>query len=256
MSFADIPYHNFTTIICVSCQESFAVPLPCGNRFCTVCNFKRLSLIRHRIKYCIDNNPFLQYYEYKLLTLTVRSQKNLPDMIRFLQKSFRRLRQTKEWGELVAGGAFVIEVKKNSWGFHAHIHAIIYSRWFSIKKLQSLWFKASCGSRGVDIRKIPQGSILYYLTKYITKPGENVVESDLDDVNFALKGTRLFQPFGNWHGLSKGYKKPVCHCKNCDATGSFEIECLLWGRGNLREKKYFVEGMGWIHTSLIPDHLL
>ena len=68
--------------------------------------------------------------------------------------------------------------------------------------------------RGVYIQNIPVGQVVRYLTKYLSK--NDVPDVDRDTLNDALKGTRLFQPFGSWYSVNLQYKTPPKHCKNCD----------------------------------------
>jgi len=79
--------------------------------------------------------------------------------------------------------------------------------------LMELWMKISPG-RGVWIRNIPNDQGVRYLTKYITKT--EVLDCDKIVLNEALKGTRLFQPFGSWYAINITYKPPPKQCRECD----------------------------------------
>jgi len=146
---------------------------------------------------------------FKHLTLTVPSEDDLTFMVARLVRAFRRLRQRHLWRKHVRGGAFVVEITRGESGWHAHIHAIIESSFIPWTSLQLEWLLVS-GGTGCYIKRIPASSIVKYLTKYITKselsPEDRLIASS------CLKGSRLYQPFGAWHGIINdiGVPRPVC----------------------------------------------
>lgn len=215
--------HRFTTIICTHCGHEFCVPVYCGNRFCSTCSRPRLARVRRRIDYLVKNTERKPAYDFRHLTLTIRSQRDLPGMLRSISRSFRRLRQTGLWKRHVSGGAFVLEVTRKDDYFHAHIHCVIYSRFIDWHKLLPLWVKCSTG-RGVYITLIPQHKIVGYLTKYLSKPCPTTEIAE--DVHSALAGIRLFTPFGSWHALSGKYveEKPVC--RKCGYRAFLPLDIL------------------------------
>jgi len=145
-------------------------------------------------------------------------------MIKQLTGSFRRLRQRALWKNHVAGGAFVLEVTKTDAGWHAHIHAIIQSSFIKWKLLVADW-KAVSGGQGVYIKKIPKTDIIRYLTKYLTKTSLSI--PDQFDASGALKGSRLFQPFGSWYAISCDAPRYKPHCTHCQATDFMPIDHLI-----------------------------
>lgn len=216
--------HRFTSIVCCVCGHEISVPVYCGDRFCPVCSRPRLARVRRRISFMVNNTEKRRDYSFKHLTLTVRSESNLPSMLRLLTRSFRKLRQRSLWKKVVRGGAFVLEVKQNDGFYHAHIHAIIYSRWFDWNRLLDLWIKCS-GNRGVYIQRIPAAQIVRYLTKYVSKP----CDADLGNgtAREELAKMRLFQPFGEWFNLNKIFEEEKYHCPDCGNCYFLPIDILM-----------------------------
>lgn len=161
-------------------------------------------------------------YDLKHLTLTIRNMQDLPQMLKHLVGAFRRLRQRKLWKSNVEGGAFVLEVTGAPGNWHAHIHAVLYCRWIGWESLRDSWRSVS-GSPGVYIQRIPRLEVVRYLTKYITKPASESAEEGAA-LN-ALKGYRLFQPFGCWLKVLREYIPEPFLCPNCKAR-DWIPECL------------------------------
>ncbi|MBA7671157.1 hypothetical protein ES703_79308 [subsurface metagenome] len=136
-------------------------------------------------------------------------------MVSTLFDSFKKLRQTASWKTHVDGGAFVTEITGCSGNWHAHIHAIIASKRYKWAEILELWMKLSPG-RGVYIQNIPKQQVVRYLTKYLSK--NDVPDADRSELNDALKGTRLYQPFGSWYAINLQYKKPPPQCPDCKGS--------------------------------------
>jgi len=175
--------------------------------------------VRSRLEFLVKNVKPPSSYNFKHLTLTIKNQQNLSTMVQSIVKSFRKLRQTRSWKLHVNGGAFVLEITGKPSAWHVHLHIIIESRYYDWKTLLDLWMRLSTG-RGVYIQDIPRRQIIRYLTKYLSKTSVEPLISE--DVNKALKGTRLFQPFGSWFSINRTYEKPVQLCQRCSGS-SFMI---------------------------------
>lgn len=212
--------HLFQQMICLSCNATINVPVYCGDRFCEVCSITRLLRIRHRIAWLIDNATKPAGYTYKHITLTISSQPDLPRMIRYIQKSFAKLRNRQLWKSKVDGGAYVIEITGRPGRWHAHLHIIAVSRWLDWEQLVKCWRKCS-GSQGVFLSDIPKNDCVRYLTKYLTKP--DMPESVGAEVSAAMKGCRMFAPIGSWFALNKLYVKPKTACSHC---GGLRWTCI------------------------------
>jgi hypothetical protein len=166
----------------------------------------------HRITWLADNQKSMPGHQLYFLTLTIVSNSDLKKQLRALVHSFRKLRSRSFWKKHVHGGCFIIETKLNEHGWHCHIHALVFTRWLDWDTLLHEWIKVSTG-RGVHIFPCKSKQIAYYVTKYMTKP--DLPDSDLKEINYAMKGLRLFSPFGAWQALTKLYPKPKMLCPEC-----------------------------------------
>jgi len=212
--------HEYITLYCAHCGQSYSVPQPCKNRFCSVCGYSRLSKVRRKLNYLVKRQVKSQKQDCRFLTLTIKNITNLPVMVKSLQKSFRRLRQRSFWKRKVTGGAFVIEVTKSGDKWHAHIHAIIAGDYIPFDTLLKHWMKVSTG-RGVYIKQVPTNNLVGYLTKYISKSGDGVNSYDEYIVSDSLAGVKLFQPFGNWFGWVADFKPERPCCRTCGSNAGF-----------------------------------
>jgi hypothetical protein len=204
--------HEFKRVWCAHCGHSFDVPVWCGNRFCEVCGKRRISRIRKKLLWILGKVKAPRGHTLKFITLTVPNCKDLKTEVKFLINSFRRLRNRRLWRNYVSGGCWVIEVtgRPNNW--HHHIHIIAHSRFFPVKALSREWGRCSNGNI-VWITRPPLKAAIAYLTSYVTKskaPPDVSIE-----VSNALKGFRLFQPFGTWHHPSLAVPKVPYTCPHC-----------------------------------------
>lgn len=207
--------HQFLHINCEHCGHILDVPVYCGDRFCGVCSPARHARIADRLRFLVANNPRKPVYSLKFLTLTIANMSDLNSMVAYLVKCFRKLRQRAVWKKYVDGGAFVIEVTGRPGNWHAHIHAIIFSRYIHRDNLVKAWFSISAG-KGVDIRQVPTDAICNHLIKYLSKRQEP--EMVTDEKSLVLKSYRLFQPFGSWFKLQRKYSRPKHPCEKCGAS--------------------------------------
>lgn len=226
--------HRFIRVICLTCGHFFDVPVYCGDRFCPICSVARRKRVRDRLNFLVANVPFVKSYSFKHLTLTIKNQSNLKRMTRTIVHCFRKLRQTDEWKRKVLGGSFVIEVTGSHGSWHVHLHIIIQAKYWQFAEILKLWMKLSPG-RGVYIQNIPQSQVVRYLTKYITKT--DVPDCEKEELNDALTGTRLFQPFGTWYALNKLYIKPAQTCPKCIKPCFCLYGELFEGEGFVFEKE-------------------
>jgi len=233
----DNNYHEFINICCTACGHRIDVPVYCGNRFCPICSPARLSRVRKRMDFLIKNITPVRGYGLKFLTLTIPNQKDLPTMARFILKAFRKLRQRAYWKHCVLGGVFVLEITGTPGNWHVHIHAAIHAMYMDYTKLMALWRKVS-GGRGVWITRIPNSAVVGYLTKYLTKPG--TVDSLTQETSDALKGFRLFQPFGTFYAINLTYKQPPSRCQKCGALGTLDLYYNVTGMGDFTFIKWDV----------------
>lgn len=205
--------HDYIRITCTCCGNEVEIPTYCKNRFCAICGRNRLQLIRYKLNHLVDAIELRDGFGIKHLTLAARSGTDLKLSTGHLIRSFRKMRQRALWRQHVKGGAFVVEFTKNDAGWHPHLHIIIEAKYIDWTKLRDLWRDCSRGS-SVYIQRLPKRAITVYLTKYLTKislsPDDQIIASE------ALKGIRLFNPFGKWHGKVMLIRPPHPVCGNCN----------------------------------------
>lgn len=224
-------YHQFVPIVCLSCTNVINVPVYCGSRFCPVCSKPRQSRVRRRLDLIIESITLDRSFTFKHLTLTIPNQPDLESMLNHLTSAFRKLRNRAFWKNNVAGGAFVFEVTGKPGSWHGHLHIIIESRYLKWETLRDLWIRIS-GGRGVYIQQIPAANVVRYLTKYLSK--ESLQSQFQAEISSALKGRRLYQPFGSWHSIRTAGVSKEAICRVCDAAGMFELYAVVYG-GDFRK---------------------
>lgn len=204
--------HPYTHIFCNDCGHSIRVPVYCKNRFCPVCSYARTRRVRQRLNSLCRSYVPDKYFRLRFLTLSVQNHPDARTLAKHLSKSFRNLRRRVWWKDKVRGGCSVYEVTGSPGDWHVHIHALLESKYLPWDELHALWKEIS-GGLGCWIQNISPSAAESYLTKYLTKEPES---SDvLDDLNDALKGFRMFQPFGTWHDKLKPEKKQPYPCPKC-----------------------------------------
>lgn len=206
--------HSYVTFVCGCCGDTLVVPISCGNRFCGTCNKSRVSRLRKRVRYLMQQVTLKRNDSFKFVTMTIPNMEDPKEQLKILQKSFRRLRQRQYWKSLVKGGCVFYEVKTGSDGlYHIHLHAIVESAYIPVQELSQVWSEVSPGCI-VDVRWISNKAIINYITKYTCK-SELSLKSQLS-ASRLLKGVRLFQPFGTWHSLGKSYVHQPYQCPSCE----------------------------------------
>lgn len=212
-----LPDHAYKSVFCGHCGHVIRVPVYCHDRFCPMCSKARAWKIRSRMTELLKSTVLEPGQGFKLLTLTLKNQPDLAPMVKQLLHSFRLMRHRKFWKRSFSGGCFVIEVTGHAGYWHAHLHILLQGSYLPQRILLQHWRKIN-GSGGVYIQKITKKSVIFYLTKYLTKECEE--GSDNKQISSVLKDFRLFQPFGLWHGLIPPYKKKSMPCPDCG--------CKVW----------------------------
>ena len=154
-------------------------------------------------------------------------------MLIHLIRSFRKLRLSAFWKHNIAGGAFVLEITGHPDNWHAHIHIVMVSYFVQQQHLVKLWLKYS-GSRGVYINRITGKQAINYVSKYLSKP--DCPDQIIPEINKALKGYRLFQPFGDWFSLIKKYVRPKSKCTECGHNHFYPTD-MIYGKYPAAEYK-------------------
>ena len=97
-------------------------------------------------------------------------------------------------------------------GWNVHLHAIVESAYLPHDELTAKWSLVSPGII-THITRIPPSAIINYVTKYVTKSclGYN----DQLTASAALRGSRLYQPFGSWYAIDRSAPPYVSTCPDC-----------------------------------------
>lgn len=230
----DTPMHTFKTFVCLHCGEMITVAQYCGNRFCVVCGSYKRKRIQSRLKHIFS--LVKQDYEYRLkfLTLTIGNQKEIKPAVKHLCHSFSKFRNSKEWRQKVLGGIYVIEVTGSPGAWHVHIHAIVLAKYYDVYQISKTWKKYS-GGKIVDIRIARTNTLSTYLSKYISK--SSVKSEYLNHVSSEMKSIRLINPFGNFIGYAKSFKKRPTICKQCGHSfWQLYEECTAWIRNGNKNR--------------------
>ena len=210
------PEHKYSTFYCINCGKKFRVPVRCKNRFGSVCGVSRRARVRSRIEHilhCLDLN---KGHSLKFMTLTIPTNDDPREQYLILVASFRRLRQRKWFKKIFVGGASFYEVKRMEDGqYHVHLHVIVESAYIPVKQLSREWSIVSPG-KIVDVRMIHSPQVVIYVTKYTLKSDLSL--EDQFHASALLKGSRLFQPFGAWHHISRQWERPLFSCEECGNT--------------------------------------
>jgi len=207
--------HQYFNVYCEGCGKKHVVIMRCGDRFCPVCNAGRLALIREKLQFIVKNITLQPGERFRFLTFTVENQENLKQMCSFLIKKFRKLRESRFWKTYYQGGSYVIEVTGTQGNWHAHLHVLAAGYYCPQRLLLDAW-RSQCGRGGVYCKNAEKGSTIRYILKYISKSecqGENQ-----DLAASALKGYRLYQPFGSFMSVSKKFVRSCSVCPHCGST--------------------------------------
>jgi hypothetical protein len=204
--------HNWKSVFCTHCGHRIDFPEACGKRFCGICSAKRNRRVANRLRFLISVGSSSSVKNLRFLTLTLPNFADLQTGFDHLIKSFRKLRQRREFMAHTEGGAFVIEVTGKTGAWHVHLHGILQGNFWSVYRISKLWKQCS-GGEIVDIRAIYGTKLAGYLTKYLTKC--TVPEECMDEVETAFRGKRMFGCFGTWHDINLRYNPPVYACPSC-----------------------------------------
>jgi hypothetical protein len=173
--------------------------LYCNQRFCLVCNSIRTGKLINGYASEIQalDNPYF-------VTLTIKNVKayNLKAAIEAMQKEFVRVKDKLRKRGIKLVGLRKVEVTYNEITneYHPHFHCIIEGCQASFA-LVSEWIKRHpehTSYKGQDIRfadKDTSTELFKYFTKMLT-PSGHFLAPKMDIVFRAMKGKRVFQPFG------------------------------------------------------------
>jgi len=215
-----------------------ACPDFCHDRFCEPCQNLRSKCIREGLKEQLTADC------YRFLTLTIRHTDDpLSDQLTHLYRSFRRLRGTRLWKSVVAGGIAFLELTYNvhSGQWHPHLHCILSGKWIPAAELREKWKKATGDSHVIDVRLVrDKMQVATYVSKYATKAythRDNYPQDCLVEAIHSLRGRRTILSFGTQAPLktkmatADGDWDCVCHGNELATTERIDDEL----RTELRE---------------------
>lgn len=187
-------------------NELVLTAFTCGDRLCEVCQATKRRELRFRIEKIVAEH----HADCRFFTFTLRhSDTPLVDQIRRLRHSLRLLHRRKAWQATQRGGIDCIECKpaKHGAGWHVHAHCVVEGTWIDQRELSATWHAITGDSSIVDVqRKGTPEEMARYATKYATKPlheGVYTSRDHLQEAVTALKGQRLVNCWGTWHGLDQ-----------------------------------------------------
>lgn len=221
--------HNYSTIYCSKCGERHVIADPCGNRFCRICGAPARNRARAKMDSVIAAVKPERGYKWRHVVLTIPNGNDPGQLARGIVKSFRKLRQTAWWTNLVQGGFFVVELTHRASGWHVHLHVLVLARYMHAPSLSNQWRRVSVGYI-TQVKLAPPGTLSRYLTAYLTK-----AELSLPDqfvASRALKNFRLFNAFGSIKSKALSIKVPKLTCGSCGSTtwvherSRAAIECI------------------------------
>lgn len=236
--------HRYRNLVCSSCHSPLRVPLSCGNRFCDICSGPRRRRVQAKIRALIAAVHPLPGERLRFMTLTVPNCEDVASQAKQLQRSFRRLRQRQWFRNKCSGGFAVLELAGVPGRWHLHLHCVVHARFLSVRDLSRHWRSVSTG-RIVHIKTIHSSAVADYVTKYVCKSGLPV--SAQFSASEALKGVRLYQPFGSWHSANLRIPRVLYHCPSCDSVAwalsdrdIHHLECRFVGTPSSRERARIV----------------
>lgn len=192
----------------------------CGNRFCPICSWVEAKRNAFKILELIMYVREIEKKELVFMTLTVPNCKgeDLTVTIDKLNKSFKRLMETKRFKNICLGYIRKLEITYNKEAdtYHPHFHIIMAvnksyftSRdYLKILDLLELWRKATKDESitQVDLKKVRMGSIkeVMEIATYTTKMKDLYSDEEVFIVLYgALKGRQIITYNGIFKDLCK-----------------------------------------------------
>lgn len=192
----------------------------CGNRFCPICSWVEAKRNAFKILELIMYVREIEKKELVFMTLTVPNCKgeDLTVTIDKLNKSFKRLMETKRFKNICLGYIRKLEITYNKEAdtYHPHFHIIMAvnksyftSRdYLKILDLLELWRKATKDESitQVDLKKVRMGSIkeVMEIATYTTKMKDLYSDEEVFIVLYgALRGRQIITYNGIFKDLCK-----------------------------------------------------
>ncbi|MCR9248571.1 MAG: protein rep [bacterium] len=209
-------------------------PMGCGIRLCPRCEHRAAYHVEERLAFLLSKfkNPV------RMLTLTLRNYAigSLADMLRELDKSFRRLRNSTMWKRYVDGAVAVFECTvSEERGWHAHIHIAFDGKFMPHAEVRAAWIKATRGEgQQVNLKgqRWARAVACRYLSKYTSK-GVKVGDLPAELVTEFVEAWwkfRTLRTYGTMFRLK--YERPawdgVHRCPECGEPGEPQVPVFSW----------------------------
>jgi hypothetical protein len=214
LDYIDISSHQFITLYCAYCGNSYHVKLKCSDKTCPDCRKRKFwtefSLYKQRVK---------RKQRLRLITLTLlikHSSKAPPYYkIRRVRNAFRNLLRRSPYNYLIKGGLYSVEAIQNPSGWNVHLHVLAEGFFISQARLSKDWKDITGDSYIVDIRKVYNGlGGLKYILKYLLK-SPVLTDISKDEYNRMFYRVRFISAFGSWYHAELEREKKLFACDRC-----------------------------------------
>lgn len=195
----------------------------CKHRLCPVCNYRRSTMLWHKVKQVIQNLDT----DFLLITLTVKNCKaeELQGTIDHILESFHRITNRKKWKRCFRGFIRGLEITYNyeQGTFHPHVHILVScsaeyfkQEYMDIHTLRQWWTESARLDYfvQVDVRKVKdKDNAIAEVVKYAVKIADILKEGQDEKRVQATKtlynaviGRRLMSTGGNIKKMAKTMK--------------------------------------------------
>lgn len=236
-------------LVCLDCTGIVSTVTRCRKRWCPCC----ASLLSYERQMRYGRAASMLRWPLHI-TLTILNVTTITsETLRLLLHGFRKLRQRRLWRDTVTGGWVNLEVTNRGNGWHPHLHILADVQWLALQTREP----RRCDSRDTKLRLCREAATelsdewanivgqetasvksrrcageeaAREVMKYAVKPGDLLrCKGSASELIRALKGRRLFRPFGNQHGRridddDETENAAPCACSKCGATGSLRPE--------------------------------
>jgi len=205
----------------------------CRVRFCPLCERAAKLTVTSQVHAAIRGIKRLRF-----LTLTLKhTSAPLADQLDFLQRSFRKLRNSKYFRSRTRGGIWFLQLTRPDGQWHPHLHCLLDGNFLEHDVIKRQWARITKGSTIVDIRAVKQANkAAEYVARYAQQPTDpgHLLPEELDEVLDAfhnrhtkgswgsLKGTPLtpqaMEDAGDWEYLDSWFRVTSLYRLSARAT--------------------------------------
>lgn len=214
-------------LVCSHCGKTKTIWQACEDRFrCKCCRKAWIRDTKRRFMPVIDA-MVASGGHIRFMTLTVKNGPSLPDVLKHLERSFRKLKQRTFWKRHVQGAIRVLEVTKGKDGWHVHYHVLFTGSYIPQDELANLWEKITGDSRVVDVR-YAGGNVVRELFKYTVKDG-NLTQDELNEVASVLHNKPVVVVLGRFYRRQVLPPARPAACEEC-GSNAWMLEGVLFAQ--------------------------